>query len=89
MALGADRSSVLRLVLGEAGTLVAIGVVAGLVLSAAAARALSSLLFGLSAVDPPAFGGAAAVLVTVAILASYLPARRASRLDPFRALRQS
>jgi len=89
MALGADRRSVLRLVLGEAAALVAIGVAAGLVLAAAASRAMSSLLFGLSAVDPSAFGGASAILVLVALVAAYLPARRASRLDPFRALRQS
>ena len=89
MALGADRASVLRLVLGEAATLVGIGVIVGLGLSAVAARALSSLLFGLSPVDPSAFGGASAILALVALAASYFPARRASRLDPFSALRQS
>ena len=89
MALGADRASVLRLVLGEAATLVGIGVIVGLGLSAVAARALSSLLFGLSPIDPSAFGGASAILALVALAASYFPARRASRLDPFSALRQS
>jgi len=64
-------------------------VIAGLGLSAAASRAVSSLLFGLSPVDPPAFGGASAMLGLVALAASYLPARCASRLDPFVVLRQS
>jgi predicted permease len=88
MALGADRGSVLRLVLGQAATLVAIGVTVGLGLSAVASRALSSLLYGLSPIDPPAFIGASLTLVLVALAASYVPARRASHLDPFIALRQ-
>jgi putative ABC transport system permease protein len=88
MALGADRSAVLRLVLREAATLVGIGVVLGFGLSAAAGRAVSSLLFGLSPIDTPAFVGAAAALTVVALGASYLPARYASRLDPSVALRQ-
>jgi hypothetical protein len=88
MALGADRTSVLRLVLGEAASLVAIGVTLGLGLSAVASRALSSLLYGLSPIDPPAFIGASLTLVLVAFGASYLPARRASHLDPFIALRE-
>jgi predicted permease len=87
MALGADRAAVLRLVLTEAGSLVVVGVAAGLGLSALASRALSSLLFGLSPVDPIAFGGASALLVIVSAAAGYLPARRASRLDPMIALR--
>jgi macrolide transport system ATP-binding/permease protein len=87
MALGADRGAVLRLVLTEAGSLVVIGVAVGLGLSALASRGLSSLLFGLSPVDPAAFGGASALLVFVSVAAGYLPARRASRLDPMIALR--
>ena len=87
MALGADRGAVLRLVLTEAGSLVVVGVAVGLGLSALASRGLSSLLFGLSPVDPTAFGGASALLVFVSVAAGYLPARRASRLDPMIALR--
>ncbi|PYQ96394.1 MAG: hypothetical protein DMF97_15445, partial [Acidobacteria bacterium] len=87
MALGADRGAVLRLVLTEAGSLVVVGVAVGLGLSALASRGLSSLLFGLSPVDPMAFGGASALLVFVSVAAGYLPARRASRLDPMIALR--
>jgi putative ABC transport system permease protein len=87
MAIGADRAKVLRLVLREAAALVGAGVALGLVLSAAAGRAVASLLFGLSPTDGPAFAGAAATLVIVALVASYLPARRASRLDPSAALR--
>ena len=77
----------LRLVLTEAGSLVVVGVAVGLGLSALASRGLSSLLFGLSPVDPTAFGGASALLVFVSVAAGYLPARRASRLDPMIALR--
>ena len=88
MALGADRPTVLRLVLREAAALVGIGVALGLGLSLAAGRAVSSLLFGVSPIDAPAFVGAAAALTLVALGASYLPARYASRLDPSVALRQ-
>jgi predicted permease len=88
MALGADRGSVLRLVLGEAAALVAIGATVGLGLSAVASRALSSLLYGLSPIDPPAFIGASLTLLLVALGASFLPARRASHLDPSIALRE-
>jgi len=87
LALGADRAAVLRLVLTEAGALVAIGVAIGLACSAMASRGLASLLFGLSPIDPVAFGGASLLLAAVAFLAGYLPARRASRLDPVIALR--
>ncbi len=87
MAIGADRATVLRLVLREAATLLGVGLALGLGLSAAAGRAVASLLFGLSPIDGPAFAGAAATLVIVALAASYLPARRASRLNPSVALR--
>jgi len=86
-ALGAAPGEVLRLVLGEGLRLTAIGVVIGAVLGAAAARAMSGLLFGIRAFDPGAFAIAAAALVLVALIASYVPARRASRVDPMTALR--
>jgi predicted permease len=88
MALGADGATVLRLVLREAAALVGSGIVLGLGLSAVAGRTVASLLFGVSPIDVPAFAGAAATLTLVALAASYLPARRASRLDPSVALRR-
>ena len=87
IALGADRDRVLRLVMVQGLALTAIGVGLGLVGSAAAVRLLRSLLFGIGAYDPATFGAAAAVLVGAALLACYLPARRATRVDPMIALR--
>jgi predicted permease len=89
MALGAARSDVLRLVLRDGMGLVAIGVLAGLGLSLIVSRALASLLLGVNASDPISFAGASLLLVGVALIGSYLPARRASRLDPLLALRES
>ncbi len=88
MALGADASLVLKLVLGRGMTLAVAGVLAGLLCAAAVTRALSSLLYGVSAFDPLAFAGAAFILLSVACVANLLPARRASRVDPMVALRQ-
>jgi putative ABC transport system permease protein len=87
MALGADRQSVVRLVLRQGLALTAIGVVIGLVAGAAGAQVLRSLLFGISALDPVAFAGAALLFGLVSLVASYLPARRAARVDPMVALR--
>jgi predicted permease len=87
VALGADRSDVLKLILGEGGRLAIAGVVIGVVASFAIMRVLSSLLFGISPTDPVTFAAVAAVLTVVALLASYIPARRAMRLDPNNALR--
>jgi putative ABC transport system permease protein len=87
MALGAQRSDVLRLIVGEGARLAIVGVVIGIAASFAITRLLSSLLFGVSATDPITFAGVAAVLSVVALLASYIPARRAMRLDPNHALR--
>ena len=88
MALGADRATVLRMVLRDATLLVGGGLAVGLALSVAAGNAVSSLLYGLSPIDAPAFAGAAAMLTMVALAASYLPARHASRVDPSVALRR-
>lgn len=87
MALGASRADVLRLIVGEGARLAAFGVAIGIAASFAVTRLLSSLLFGVSASDPATFATVAAVLAAVALIASYLPARRAMRLDPNVALR--
>ncbi len=87
LALGAQRSAVLRHVLRYGLTLAVIGVVIGLAASLGLARTLESVLFRVSAADPPAFGGAAAMLILVALAASYVPARRATNLDPMATLR--
>jgi predicted permease len=86
MALGANRGDVLRMVLREALTLVAIGLAVGAPLTFLASRSMAALLFGVTPADPVAFGGGAAVLFLVATLAAYLPAYRASRIEPMTAL---
>ena len=87
MALGAERRDVLRLIVGEGARLAAIGVVVGLAGALAVTRLVEGLLFGVSATDPATFAAVAALLVVVALLASYVPARRAMALDPNAALR--
>ncbi len=87
MALGAQRSDVLRLILGEGARLAILGVAVGIAASLIITRFLSSLLFGVSATDPLTFAAVAVILALVALLASYMPARRAMRLDPNTALR--
>jgi predicted permease len=87
MALGARRSSVYRLVLGEAGWLTAMGIAAGLALSIAAALLMRKLLFGVRAWDVSTLIGVAVVLAFAALAASYLPARRAASINPVEALR--
>jgi ABC-type antimicrobial peptide transport system permease subunit len=76
------------MVMREAGVLLAAGVALGLALAVAAARAATSLLFGLQPGDPSTLAAAAAGLAAIAMLASYLPALRASRLEPTEALRE-
>jgi len=87
IALGAQRSGVLRLIVGEGARLAMLGVAIGLAASFAVTRLLTSLLFGVSANDPMTFGAVAVLLSVVALLASYIPARRAMCLDPNTALR--
>ncbi|HKB11922.1 MAG TPA: ABC transporter permease [Vicinamibacterales bacterium] len=88
IALGAERRDVVRMVMREAGVLLIAGVAIGIALAVAAARAAATLLFGLHPGDPGTLAMAAAGLGTVALLASYLPALRAARLQPTEALRE-
>ena len=87
VALGADGSSVLRLMLRQAIVLTFVGVAIGLGVSAVAAVVLASLLVGVPRIDPLTFGSSAMLFIIVALAASYLPARRATRVDPMIALR--
>jgi predicted permease len=87
MALGAERRSVYELILKEAGWLTFAGVAIGLVLAVGAARSMSFLLFGVKTWDPSVLGAVACVLGTAAILASFIPARRAASVNPTEALR--
>jgi len=87
MALGARRPDVLALVVKQGMVLALMGIAAGAVLSLAMTRLISGMLFGITATDPLTFAGVAALLGTVAFLANYLPARRASKVDPMVALR--
>jgi putative ABC transport system permease protein len=87
IALGAGQSSIFRLIVGQAMTLVAISVVVGLLGAFAATRLLNSLLFGVGASDPITFAAIVLLVGTVAFLAAWLPARRAASVDPIVALR--
>ena len=87
MAMGASTNNVLRLVVKQGMRLAIVGLITGLVIAFAAMRLMSSLLFGISAHDPLIFGGVALILATAAVLACYIPARRAARVDPLVALR--
>jgi len=87
MALGARKEDVLKLVVGQGMRLAVLGVVVGLVASIALTRLMSRLLFGVSAHDPITFLTVAALLAAVALLANYVPARRAAEVDPMVALR--
>jgi len=87
MALGAQRSSVYQLVLGEAGRLIVVGVVVGLAGAVGAAMLMGKLLFGVQAWDAETLAGVAVVLSASAMVASYFPARRAASVNPTEALR--
>jgi putative ABC transport system permease protein len=88
VALGATRRHILEMVLATGLTLAAAGMAVGLVGAALVARAVATMLFGIGAFDPVSFAGIPAVLFVVAVLACYVPARRATRIDPLVALRQ-
>jgi putative ABC transport system permease protein len=87
LALGAQRFDIFSLIVGHGFRLVLVGVAVGLAGAIGATRLLSSLLFATSVTDPVAFASVALLLVLVALLASYLPARRAMKIDPMEALR--
>jgi putative ABC transport system permease protein len=87
MALGAGRAAIARLILRETGVLLGIGAAVGVVLALAGGRAAASLLFGVRSYDPPALLLALAALAGIALVASYAPARRATRIEPVAALR--
>jgi len=87
MALGADRADVIHMVLRQGVALAVVGSIAGLALAAAAGRLLASFLLGIAPFDPAIFGGAALLFTLVALVASYEPTRRATRIDPVDALR--
>ena len=87
MALGAQRSDVLWMVLREALVMVGVGVLAGVPAAIGLSNAIKSLLFGLHPVDPIALGATIGILALVGGLAAFLPARRATQVDPMHALR--
>jgi len=88
IALGASSKEIIKLIVGQGALLVGIGVVIGLGVAALGTRLLANLLFGVSALDPVTFVGVTALLAATAFLACYLPAGRATKVDPMVALRQ-
>jgi putative ABC transport system permease protein len=87
IALGAQRIDIFRMAVGEGMRLVVIGLAVGLLGAVALTRFVRTMLFGVSPADPLTFGAISAALAAVALLACYIPARRATRVDPLVALR--
>jgi putative ABC transport system permease protein len=87
VALGASPSTVVRLVIAQGMRVVAVGVAVGLAGSLVASRLMTRLVYGVSVTDPLTYTGVAALLAVVALVASYIPARRATRIDPLVAMR--
>ena len=88
MALGARRSDILRLILQRGLFLAGVGVIAGMIISTSVASMMASLLYGIRPRDPMVFLIVPSLLFSVAILASYIPARRATKVNPTTALRE-
>ncbi len=87
MALGAQAPALRRMVVGQGGRMTLLGVVTGVSAAVLLTDVLDGLLFGIDAVDVPTFTAMSGIMIGVALLASYIPARRASSMDPMRALR--
>ena len=87
MAMGAERSDVLRLVVGQGMIPVWAGLIAGLCIAVALSRTLSGVLYGINPTDPLTFGAVSLVLIIISLMACAAPARRATRVDPLVALR--
>jgi putative ABC transport system permease protein len=88
MALGAQRSEILSMILGQSAKTLAIGLVLGLITALIAARLITNLMYGVSAAAPVPFILLPLLLTIIGLLATYIPARRAMRVDPMRALRE-
>jgi ABC-type antimicrobial peptide transport system permease subunit len=88
MALGAKTRDVIKLIVRQGMGLTLIGAVIGLMLAMAVTRLLTSLLYGVTATDPATFAGVVLFVIVVAVIACYLPARRATKVDPMLALRR-
>ena len=87
MALGADKPEILKLILRQGLRITLVGVAVGLLIALATTRVIAAVLYGVNPTDPATFGGVSLLLTAVALIASYLPARRATRVDPMVALR--
>ena len=87
IALGARRSDIVGMVLGEGMSIAVIGSAVGSILAAAASQLLTGFLFGIPPLDPVPFAGAVLLLLAIGLVACYVPARRATRVDPVVALR--
>jgi putative ABC transport system permease protein len=87
MAIGAQASDIFRLIVGHSGKLIAVGIVIGVAAALAATRVMETLLFEVKPADPATFAAICAIIAAVALLASYLPARRAASVDPLVAIR--
>jgi ABC-type antimicrobial peptide transport system permease subunit len=87
MALGAQPAAVLRLIMGEGSIMLLSGIALGLLLAAATGKILSEMLYQVGALDPVAFTAAPLLLAAAALIATWLPARRATHVNPIQALR--
>jgi predicted permease len=87
LALGAERRAIVRMVLRQGVALVLIGTMIGLACAVGVSRSMAGVLYGVRPLDPPTFAGVAGLLIAVAVIACYIPARRATRVDPMVALR--